>query len=155
MPGKSKDYHRFMSKVDQNGPNGCWVWTGCVNADGYGIADLKAVCSSRLAHRISFTLLCGPILKGACVLHRCDNPPCVNPDHLFLGKDKDNVHDMLKKGRHVTPFKKSSHCKKGHLFTQTSTYNKPNGKRTCRICVNAQKRNRKYQLKKEGLYVNV
>lgn len=153
MPGKSRDYHKFMSKVDQKGPNGCWIWMGGVrNADGYGLISLSAVCSSKLTHRISFVLHRGPIFNGVCVLHRCDNPPCVNPDHLFLGKEVDNVHDMLKKGRHKTPFKKLTHCKRGHLFTEKSTYIKPDGKRNCKICAATGALNRRLTKQKEVNY---
>lgn len=94
---------RFWSKVDKNGPTMphmstcCWVWTSeCVNK-GYG--RMKYGTVRQLAHRISWELKNGPIPKDLQVLHQCDKPPCVRPDHLFLGTQKENLQDMLKKGR--------------------------------------------------------
>lgn len=80
---------------------GCWLWTASTNAKGYGqfgVANGRCV----LTHRFSFELHHGP-LDGRWALHRCDNPPCVNPDHLYAGTVTENVRDMLARGRHVTP----------------------------------------------------
>ena len=93
-----KDIARFWSKVNKAGDDECWEWTGgCRN--GYGRFVLRW-CQT-YAHRISWELAFGEIPKGLCALHKCDNPPCVNPKHLFLGTKKDNTDDMIKKGRHV------------------------------------------------------
>lgn len=73
---------------------GCWLWTGGKDPKGYG-----RTLRFHLAHRVSWELFVGPIPKGLCVLHECDNPPCVRPDHLFLGTNLDNVKDMVAKGR--------------------------------------------------------
>ena len=92
---------RFWAKVDQSGE--CWVWTGAKRSKGYGaFAYIKNgdVIHGR-AHRYSYELHTGPIPAGLFVLHRCDNPACVRPDHLFLGTNQDNVTDMMRKGRHV------------------------------------------------------
>lgn len=86
---------RFWEKVDKSGD--CWLWTGCVNSYGYGRINIKKKIIK--AHRVSWGLLFGPIPKGLCILHKCDNPPCVNPDHLFLGTLSDNTKDMIAKGR--------------------------------------------------------
>ena len=89
--------HNFWRKVNKNGPNGCWVWTAATKQAGYGMIGFKTkLC---LAHRLSWELHNGPIPNGLCVLHKCDNPPCVNPNHLFLGSRKDNNLDKIKKGR--------------------------------------------------------
>jgi hypothetical protein len=96
--------NRFWERVDKNGPvvraelGQCWIWTGGKNAAGYGLV----VCEHRahLAHRMSFELTTGEKLEDLCALHKCDNPPCVRPDHLFKGSRNDNTQDMLNKGRH-------------------------------------------------------
>jgi len=89
---------RFLSKVSLQITSGCWVWTGFRNAQGYGHFALDGYKVGR-AHRASWVLHRGSIPTGLCVLHRCDNPSCVNPDHLFLGTDADNAHDRDAKGR--------------------------------------------------------
>jgi hypothetical protein len=76
-------------------PSGCWRWTAKVQVYGMMTVDGKSVN----AHRISWELYRGPIPVGLRVLHRCDNPICVNPDHLFLGTNADNMIDMILKGR--------------------------------------------------------
>jgi len=133
------DLDKFKSKIKISSI-GCWEWQGCLNRDRYGITDLRSIAKTRLAHRISYIIHKGKFDESLKVLHRCDNPPCVNPAHLFLGTDADNVEDMVNKGRNFSIFKKGTHCKKGHLFTEGNTYVKPNGKRTCRTCTNQTKR---------------
>ena len=77
------------------GDNGCWLWNGHKDADGYGLA----FHAKRLAHRVSYEEFVSPIPKGLNVLHRCDVRCCVNPEHLFLGTQQDNMKDMYSKGR--------------------------------------------------------
>jgi HNH endonuclease len=79
--------------------SGCWLWTG--TADGRGYGQLSVRGRHRKAHRVSFELEHGPIPNELFVLHRCDKPSCVNPDHLFLGTAADNTADMVSKGRHT------------------------------------------------------
>lgn len=98
----------FWAKVDKNGPNGCWVWTASKNNKGYGLSRARYLGYQErvLVHRLSYEDAGGYIPKGAWVLHKCDNRPCVNPSHLFLGNAKDNVADMIAKGRDVrTPMR--------------------------------------------------
>ena len=90
---------RFWSKV-KRGEN-CWEWIGYKNKTGYGRFAIKGYAQQ--AHRISWIIKNGKIPKGLCVLHKCDNPPCVNPNHLFIGTYKDNTQDALLKGRVKTP----------------------------------------------------
>jgi hypothetical protein len=79
--------------------SGCWLWEGPVNAHGYG--RLSAGGKSWTAHRASYEIHKGPIHSGLWVLHTCDQPGCVNPDHLYLGTVVENVRDMMQRGRHV------------------------------------------------------
>jgi hypothetical protein len=90
---------RFWSKVDKGGD--CWVWTASLDRKGYGQIAITANGSKRPrgAHRVAWELTHGPIPSGLCVCHRCDNPRCVRPDHLFLGTVGDNNRDMWRKGR--------------------------------------------------------
>lgn len=97
---------RFWRHVDKRGVGECWPWRGSVfRHGGYGrFWAGKERGIWWLAHRFSWELHNGPILDAAtCVLHRCDNPPCVNPGHLFLGTQLDNLVDMQRKNRGVKP----------------------------------------------------
>lgn len=91
---------RFWEKVER-GPD-CWLWRGTIKDRRYGVIGLP-VKGFRYAHRLSYELHFGPIPPGLSVLHRCDNPPCVRPDHLFLGTQRDNLADMRAKGREAGP----------------------------------------------------
>lgn len=90
-----EDAAKFWSFVKKG--DGCWEWQGSFASKGYG--ELKTPRLRKLAHRISFAIATGIMDDEVCVLHRCDNPKCVNPDHLFGGTRGDNNRDRAAKGR--------------------------------------------------------
>lgn len=77
--------------------SGCWEWAGHTQSFGHGAVTVGG--TRQLVHRAAYTALVGDIPEGLCVLHHCDNPPCFNPAHLFLGTRTDNAEDKTKKGR--------------------------------------------------------
>jgi len=94
-----KDKKRFLSKIQKT--DACWIWIGTIKPNGYGQFGLNY--KIHYAHRFAYKLFIGEITKDLCVLHKCDNRRCVNPNHLFLGTLKDNVEDCIKKGRNKLP----------------------------------------------------
>ncbi len=107
-PNAEERFWKFVAKTDT-----CWLWQGAKSRKGYGMFCARPwgtpdnrTNSMMAAHRFAWILLRGAIpqgpgFHGTCVLHKCDTPSCVNPDHLFLGTNADNVHDMDAKGRRV------------------------------------------------------
>lgn len=88
---------RFWPRVQKDGAGGCWLWIGTKTNEGYGTIRVgEKLCVS---HRVGWELVKGPIPDGMLALHKCDNPSCVNPDHLFLGTNADNAQDKMRKGR--------------------------------------------------------
>lgn len=141
---------RFWAKVDRSGgSDACWPWTARKHRFGYGLIRADSGGLTLRAHRVSWELTNGPIPEGTgyhgtCVLHRCDNPRCVNPAHLFLGTAADNSHDMSQKGRAWRPTgqrngggrrnRAKTHCLRGHPYSHDNTYFARNGGRLCRAC---------------------
>jgi hypothetical protein len=92
---------RFWRKIENTDPAKCWNWLAGVSKYGYGKLRVKVDGQWKImaSHRLSYMIHRGDIPEGVNVLHSCDNPPCVNPEHLFLGTQLDNVKDMHEKGR--------------------------------------------------------
>lgn len=108
----------------------CWEWPLKCNRGGYG--QLLIEGKLRQTHRLSYEQHVGPIPAGFHVLHACDNPACMNPNHLWTGTAADNMRDKSAKGRHHNQQKIA--CKRGHVFTPDNTYVSPSGTRTCITC---------------------
>jgi hypothetical protein len=98
-PPKTIDAKFFSDRSKRDETTGCIEWQRHTNQDGYG--TLKHRGKQHMAHRAMWTFARGPIPTGMLVCHRCDNPRCINPDHLFLGTTQDNVDDKMKKGRFI------------------------------------------------------
>lgn len=103
QPHKAKPSReeRFWSLIDRSGGiDACWIWTASLRTTGYGQFYYEETVQA--AHRVAWKIVNGSIPDGLYVLHKCDNPVCCNPTHLFVGTPKDNVEDMMRKGRHAT-----------------------------------------------------
>ena len=127
-----EEIDKFKSKFDL--ASNCWNWNKSTCRKGYG----RFYARQRwwTASRISFVIYKGKIDYGKLVLHTCDNPPCVNPKHLYLGNEKDNANDCVNRNRN--PLSNKSHCKNGHLLSgmNCGVYKSNNGNkyRRCKIC---------------------
>lgn len=152
----SKNYNweeKFWSRVDNDGPTmshmdtNCWVITKGFTTNGYG--RVPFCWEGRRAHRYSYYLNVDENFdRSKDVCHRCDNPKCVRPSHLFLGTEKDNVQDMFRKGR--SRGQRTTHCPQGHEYTKENTYVRKNSKkRECLTC--KRESSRKQYVKKKAL----
>jgi hypothetical protein len=100
MKTKEQALKEFWENVSVKGADDCWEWQGYRDAKGYGRMSFNR--NVRIANRVAWGIMNGDIKKGICILHKCDNPPCCNPAHLFLGTRSDNAKDRHKKGRTKT-----------------------------------------------------
>lgn len=142
---------RFWNNVEMIPFHDCWEWSGATKSRGYGSLGVSSTRRSEGAHRISWMIHYGIIPKGLCVCHKCDNPGCVKPDHLFLGTYKDNMLDCSRKGRHHET--KRTKCEKGHIFDNPSL----KGTKRCSLCHREflfNERWKRYDLKNKNMRAN-
>jgi hypothetical protein len=141
---------RLLDKIDIRGQDECWPWTGAVNRSNRGQFSISGRTVS--APRAVLEFLAGQdVPSHLYALHNCDNPNCVNPDHLWLGTQQDNMDDMRDKGRERVH---STHCPSGHRYTKDNTAWRRAGNsnnrqvRRCRTCSREQSK-RSYEKHKE------
>lgn len=140
---------RFFERISPEPNSGCWLWLGQCDRKGYGRIGLGGRHGGNTgAHRLSLKIAGVNVPDDLFVCHRCDVPCCVNPDHLFVGTQHDNLVDMVRKGRHVNNSEHTrgrprpgiifnaikTHCKHGHPFSGDNLSIAPNGERRCRAC---------------------
>ena len=158
MPAAVHPAQRLWYGVRVNDKTNCWEWTKNKNPQGYGMIGVYG----RLVrtHRFSYELMVGDIPTGLLVCHKCDNPSCINPAHLFLGTHKDNAADRQAKGRggpsHVARVtQETGRCMSGrHERTEENIFYSKEGWKVCRLC-RAERQNRYYRerRKKAGAVV--
>src|SRR4051812_40033550 len=120
MQLSANQIQKFWARTKRSETTDCIVWTGRFRTNGYGRCSI-ASCDLQ-AHRVSWEIHNGPIPDGFWVLHRCDNRPCVNPLHLFLGTHTDNMRDCAAKGRIKSRYHEATHCIHGHELSGDNLY---------------------------------
>lgn len=127
---------KIWSYVDTNGPmhpvlkTRCWIWTRGKTAAGYG-----RIGKDEYTHRTIWKLIHGKFRKAFMFLHKCDNPPCIRPKHLFVGTRSDNIQDAIAKGRLRNQHTRKSHCMRGHRFNKKNTrFSKGRNNHVWRVC---------------------
>ena len=141
-PLERKELQSRIKSTSVKVESGCWNWILGKNKRGYGYTYVRGIAIG--AHRISFAAFRSGNAHELLTCHHCDNPACVNPHHMFLGTDKENMQDMVKKGRaNSGRFATRTHCKRGHKFTPETTT--VSGKsRWCKICSNMVRNQRRH-----------
>lgn len=139
---KKNTLETFWSRVNKNGSipdqkpelGNCWEWTGTMTDKGYGLFAFK--CKEFRAHRFSLKLTIGDFGKF-CACHKCDNPKCIRPSHLFAATHSENMRDMANKKRAKSPYAESTKCIHGHEYKKGTFKIRIKGKyksRRCLIC---------------------
>ncbi len=154
---------RFWAKAQPEPNTGCWLWLGNIQPNGYSYISSNNGRTNRIAHRVAYELLVGPIPEHLEIDHLCRNRECVNPQHLEAVTHSVNqkrspvVRLRLQKmaaaalDMRITNLRASSTCRRGHLWNRENTYyypNSPRGQRGCRICQNESLRRRRLSKKK-------
>ena len=124
---------RFWEKIQVT--DECWEFQGAKSQFGYGVFQMGRGIGTRHAHILAWELARGP-RNGMWVLHKCDNPPCCRPDHLYLGTQADNARDMSRRGRARSA--KVTSCPRGHPYDPQNTYYSKKARR-CRVCIREQR----------------
>lgn len=138
MDFSEADRKRFWSKVEIKTHNECWEWNAHRNNDNYGVFKLGR--SDLVATRCCVALTVGFIESGVCALHRCDNPPCCNPAHLFKGTKKQNTQDAKFKQRLWR--QNQRFCARGHEMNEVNKASRGDGRFQCKACKNEAARKR-------------
>jgi hypothetical protein len=146
-----KLYQRITKRIEVDPSSGCWNWTGPYHktrkypGNRYGYLSTKEEATgkwkSTCVHRAMWFAVHGTPDAGICVLHRCDNVKCCNPDHLWIGTRRDNTMDMVSKKRHH--LNRLTECKRGHPLSGDNLYVQPgSGYRVCKECTRQRMRNK-------------
>lgn len=146
---------RFANHFIPEPNSGCWLWLGATDRRGYG--QIRVRNKLRVATHVALELAGESVPSGMFACHHCDNPACVNPAHLFIGTQLENIRDCIAKGRKTAPpiAKKGqgakTHCKRGHPLATGNLYFDRNGKRSCIQCRASAKVSLRLKLKSLGL----
>lgn len=122
---------RFWPRVEI--ADGCWLWTGARDSDGYGNVGLPGRLFAK-AHRVAFLLTHGLVEADLFICHDCDNPPCVRPDHLHTGTNSQNQREAYDRGLNVSRNRLKTKCIRGHAFDDANTGINCLGNRYCITC---------------------
>lgn len=125
----------FMAHVSPEPMSGCWLWDGALCPTGYAKLHVSGTRRNYVrGHRFAYQKFVGPIPSGMGVCHTCDVPSCVNPVHLFVGTQSDNMTDCSRKGRINRTRLPRTHCREGHPYAGDNLRVYASGRRVCRIC---------------------